>query len=194
MIIFVGLLYSEERRIAIKKDIKTGLESAANTYQWSVLRGLRENTDETIRVLNSVPMGTFPKYSKILFEKSSVEAGDMPIDNIGYCNLPIIKQAQRQNGLYKRLKKILKTATEPVTVLLYSIYNPYLKALKRLKSNFPPLSTRLSRRTCPCSTAWKAVTPCAVPSTASWANSRLRFPRMRTVISFSPSKWRRLCP
>ncbi len=137
MIVFVGLLYSEERRIAIKKDVKTGLESAANTYQWSVLRGLKEATDEEIRIVNSVPMGVYPKYSKILFEKSSVEEGDMPIDNIGYVNLPVIKQSRRKNGLYKRLKKILQRAQEPVTVVLYSIYNPYLKALKRLKKKFP---------------------------------------------------------
>lgn len=137
MIVFVGLLYSEERRKAIKKDVKTGLESAANTYQWSVLRGLQEATDEPIQILNSVPMGVYPKYSKILFEKSSVEAGDIPIDNIGYCNLPVIKQSQRKNGLYKRLKKILQTSQELVTVVLYSIYNPYLKALKRLKKKFP---------------------------------------------------------
>lgn len=137
MIVFVGLLYSDERRKAIKKDVKIGLESAANTFQWSVLHGLKEATDERIEVINSVPMGVYPKYSQILFEKSSVEAGEIPIDNIGYCNLPVIKQSQRKNGLYKRLKKILQTAQEPVTVVLYSIYNPYLKALKRLKKKFP---------------------------------------------------------
>ena len=107
MIVFVGLLYSDERRKAIKKDVKIGLESAANTFQWSVLHGLKEATDERIEVINSVPMGVYPKYSQILFEKSSVEAGEIPIDNIGYCNLPVIKQSQRKNGLYKRLKKKL---------------------------------------------------------------------------------------
>ena len=137
MYIFVGLLYSDARRKQIINQVKTSLESAANTYQWGLLGGLQNNTQERITIVNSVPMGTFPRQSNILCEKSFIEKeNNFEIDNIGYCNLPIIKQHQRAKGLYKRLCKILKEEQEQVTIILYSLYHPYLKALDRLKRKY----------------------------------------------------------
>ena len=137
MYIFVGLLYSEVRRQQIIKEVKTALESAANTYQWGLLHGLQNVTDEQIEIINSVPMGSFPKQSKILKEKATVEEENgFTIDNIGYWNFPIIKQYQRSRGLYKRICKIVKNTNQPVTVVLYSLYYPYLKALDKLKKKY----------------------------------------------------------
>ena len=138
MYIFVGLLYSEKRRKEIINDVKTSLESAANTYQWGLLYGLKENTKETIKIINSVPMGVFPQYSNILSERSCMEEENgFEINNIGYLNLPIIKQKQRKEGLYKRLQNIIKNIDEEITVVLYSLYSPYLKALHKLKKEYP---------------------------------------------------------
>ena len=138
MYIFVSLLYSEAKRKQVIKEVKAPLESAANTYQWGLLHGLKESTQEEIKILNSVPMGTFPMQSKILREQDSVEKDNgYEIDNIGYWNIPVIKQAQRFKGLYKRLRKILESTNESITIILYSLYYPYLKALDKLKKKYP---------------------------------------------------------
>lgn len=138
MYIFVGLLYSDNRRKHIINQVKTPMQGAANTYQWGLLKGLRENTQERVHIINSVPMGHFPRSSKVLKEKSCRETEDgICIDNIGYLNLPAIKQRQRTRGLYKRLCRIAKGEKEPITVVLYSLYNPYLKALDRFKRRHP---------------------------------------------------------
>ena len=137
MYIFVGLLYSELRRKQIINEVKTSLESAANAYQWGLLLGLKKVTNEKIKIINSVPMGTFPGQSKIFREKSSLEKdNEFEIDNIGYLNLPFIKQNQRTSGLYARLKKIIENEKEEITVILYSLYHPYLKALDKLKKRY----------------------------------------------------------
>lgn len=138
MYIFVSLLYSTKRRIEIGKQVKTALESAANTYQWGILRGLKDIAEsEEIKIINSVPMGNFPRKSKIFIEKSSNEFEDcFEIDNIGYLNLPWIKQRQRTKGLISRLKNILRKNDEKITVILYSLYNPYLKALDKIKRKY----------------------------------------------------------
>ena len=138
MYIFISLLYSNERRRKASSQVKTALESAANTYQWGLLQGLKDvSQGEEIKIINSVPMGVFPRHSKVLVEKSYIEHdGDFEIDNVGYLNLPIIKQRQRSKGIYKRLKKILKDSNEQITVILYSLYNPYLKAIDKLKKKY----------------------------------------------------------
>lgn len=151
MYIFVGLLYSEKRRKQMIRDAKVALESAANTYQWGLLRGLANITDETVSIINSVPMGTYPKQSAVFREKFCLEQEDgVVIDNIGYVNLPIIKQNQRTKGLYKRLRNMIKHANEQVTVIAYSLYHPYLKALHRVKKKFPHVQYVLIVPDLPC--------------------------------------------
>lgn len=151
MYIFVGLLYSEKRRKQMIRDAKVALESAANTYQWGLLRGLVNITDEPVCVINSVPMGTYPKQSSVFLEKSCREQENgVEIDNIGYVNVPIIKQRQRTNGLYHRLCHMIKHADEQVTVIAYSLYHPYLKALHRVKKKFPHIQYVLIVPDLPC--------------------------------------------
>ena len=134
MNLLLGLLYTPEEGERLLKTSKVGLQGAANNYQWALIRGLHELTGEKVHVVNSTPMGTFPKHSTTLFVKAQVnETPEAVVDNQSYVNLPLIKQIQRTSAAYRRVKQLLVEREEPVTVMVYSLYNPYLKALKKLK-------------------------------------------------------------
>lgn len=151
MYVFLGLLYSEDKRKEIINYVKTPMQGAANTYQWGLLNGLKKSTDESIEIINSVPMGTFPTQSKIFKERSCLETQDgITIDNVGYVNLPIIKQRNRYKGTLKRLTKLIKKSTEPITIVLYSLYYPYLKAISKIKKKFPNVQYILIVPDLPC--------------------------------------------
>ena len=144
MYIFIGLIYPEEERERILKNSKVGLESAANNYQWALIKGMFIVNGERLKILNSIPMGTYPKYNKILFEKGrTVQAEEAEIISFSYLNLPLIKQIMREKSIYKALKNILNNTTEQVNVIVYSLYNPYLKALAKLKRKFKNLNYTL---------------------------------------------------
>lgn len=137
MYIFLGLIYSSDDETRVRAKSKSGMQMAANKYQWGILNGLQDVLAEEILVLNSVPMGSYPKHCKILREKErEVMVGRMVLRNLGFLNIPIIKQLQRQYNAYIHLKKILKNTKEPVTVVLYSLYRPYMKTMKSLKRKF----------------------------------------------------------
>lgn len=130
---FIGALYSPEDEKRVLKQSKVGIQSSANNYQWGIISGLFKNMQQKLTVVNSVPMGSFPKYCNIFIEhKHQYECDTAEILSAGYVNLPVIKQFQRGRHLFKRLKWFLKTS-ERSTVILYSLYNPYLKVLKKLK-------------------------------------------------------------
>ena len=134
MYVFLGLLYNKEDEERLAKTSKVGLQAAANNYQWGLIRGLFKKTGEKTYVINSVPMGVFPQNSTTLVEKkhhSSVEEAE--IENCGYVNLPVIKQFQRTWSAYRRLSRLTKQSAEPVTVVVYSLYGPYLRAIKKAK-------------------------------------------------------------
>ncbi len=137
MFIFVGLVYSNEDAHRVLSKSTVGLQNAADNYQWGIIRGIHAATGERVHILNSVPMGSFPKYNKILLERGHVtDTQEAFIQSFGYLNLPVIKQLRRKNTVYRSLKRIIKKSDEPVTVIVYSLYNPYLKALSRLKERF----------------------------------------------------------
>lgn len=134
MYVFLSTLYTPQDEPRLLKAEKHGLQAAANNYQWGLLRGLSQLLDRPIETVNTVPMGSFPRHSRILLERS--QHTQLPQANIhspGFLNLPLIKQWQRRRNAYRQLKKLLKTSTEPVTVVAYSLYNPHLKAVARLK-------------------------------------------------------------
>ena len=134
MIIFLGTLFSREDEKRLLKTSKRGLQGAANNYQWGLLQGLSQVCGQPILTINSIPMGTFPRHSSVLFQRASVEkTPEAEIHSHSYINLPLIKQRQRERYAYRSLKKLISSSTEPVTVIVYSLYNPYLKSLNRLK-------------------------------------------------------------
>lgn len=134
MIVFLGTLYTYEDEKRLLETSKGVLQGAANNYQWGLLQGLAHVCGQPILTINSIPMGAYPRHSRILFERASVEkTPEAEIRSHGYINLPIIKQLQRECYAYRSLKKLICSSTEPVTVIVYSLYNPYLRALSRLK-------------------------------------------------------------
>lgn len=133
MYVFLGTLFTPEDEKRLLKNSKAGLQGAANNYQWALIRGLSQVCGEPIPVINSVPMGTYPRYCKILFERGSVtKTSEVEVRSHGYINLPVIKQMQRRSYAYRSIKKLIR-GSEPVTVVAYSLYTPYLRALYKLK-------------------------------------------------------------
>jgi glycosyltransferase involved in cell wall biosynthesis len=126
--IFLTCLYDKSVEAELLKINKGLLQSASNNYQWNIIEGLN-SCGESLKIFNVLPVGTFPRYcSELFLKKSSKKHGVNEIIEIPCINIPIIKQYQR----YKIIKKMLKESEEE-EILIYSAYNPFLKAIYKLK-------------------------------------------------------------
>lgn len=136
-IIFLGMIYGkndEKKYLAVSK---TGLPAAVNNYQTEVIKGLSLNK-ESISVISSAPFGIFPSACKKLFVKSREYVIDaVSVSDIGYLNIPVIKQLMRYAGAVRKLKHRVNAAGNgDVFILTYGLYTPYLRAMAKIKSRY----------------------------------------------------------
>ncbi len=136
-LLFLSLLYHPQdvrETAALSRD---GLQNQINAYQWAYAGGLRQNmqTGETLTICNALPVGVFPMRYRRLWLKSAVRDGGA-FRELPSMNLPWFKQAMRAAGAYRAMKRWVQASPENRTVLVYSLYLPYMKAVKRLKRRF----------------------------------------------------------
>ncbi len=126
--IFMGPLYRREQEREIQEHIRHGGSNAGTIFQWSIIDGLQANLGHGIRVINALPVGTFPKaYSRLILPDESWKLGGVACQEIGCINLPFLKQW----GRFRRAKKLIRGLRNE-EVMLCTTYLPFLLALHKL--------------------------------------------------------------
>lgn len=123
---------------------KFGLQGAANGYQWNLIEGIEENLGEPIDILNSIPIGSYPNAYKqlILSSKNWSHALGARDKNVGFVNLPIIKQIIRYISFRQEIVKWCKEhKDQDLFLITYSMYFPYLMAIKSAKKKVKQIHT-----------------------------------------------------
>lgn len=94
-ILFLGRLFPREKEAEIKLKMKTGMQDAANALQWNIIDGLEENNCGRIKILNYLPVNSYPKgYTDREIEAFSfahTDAYECDDLNVGCTNRAIIK-------------------------------------------------------------------------------------------------------
>ena len=134
-IIFVGGILLPDMYTLLEKDSKSVIQSAANNFQWSFIKGLSKNS-ENIQSLSLPFLSSYPKRSSKWFYKSQKKI----INNVKFVqtsviNFPIVKQFWYYFQLKRELKKMLDSENE-VTVILYSINYEYISSILKLKKRY----------------------------------------------------------
>lgn len=136
-IVFLGLLFNEEEETILLEHSLTGLQGAANNFQWALIRGLEKNLKHSVAIISSLPIGPYPRYYKKLMIKTKSEerSGNFYIQ-LGFLNVPVIKQITRTKKVYDYIKNMLQKHSR-IKVICYSLYDPYIEALCKLKKQYP---------------------------------------------------------
>ena len=102
--IFLGCLFNREKEKEYLEKSKCGISNAVNTFQWNCLEGFFRN-GTPVRIVNVLPVGTFPKqYKDLILKNEKWEAFGKTHQQVGCINLPFIKQWQRSRAVKKSLK------------------------------------------------------------------------------------------
>ena len=140
-ILFLSLLYPPGSEREVANLSRVGLQNQANAFQWAMIGGICSNLreGETLSVLNSLPVGIYPKQYKRLF--LHWKTADPELVEIGSVNLPYCKQAQRERAARRYIKRWAAQSAQNRTVIIYSLYLPYLRAAAAVKDQHEDLKT-----------------------------------------------------
>lgn len=138
--LFLGILFRKEMEKIYLENSNYGLQGASNAYQWAIIEGIDSQVEE-LKIVNALPIGSYPKLYKKLFLKTQYW-GKNNIE-IGSINLPIIKQITRSIKAYSVVCKWANTTTHDKEIIVYSLYVPYLIALRFAKKRIKNLKVKV---------------------------------------------------
>lgn len=127
--IFLGPLFRREQEAKILENTPSkSIQNQANSFEWNVIDGFKKNGINDIKIINVLPVGTFPISYRKLILKDEIWGG-YNIE-VGSLNLPFIKQYVR----YRKIRKIVENIGDK-TIIIYSTYLPFLKAVSKISND-----------------------------------------------------------
>ncbi len=139
-LLMMTLVYPQEQMEEVTRNAKDKLQNQINNYQRAFIEGISYHlqSHERLSILNSLPVGIFPlQYCKLFLRGGMKDGGT--IRQISDINLPFFKQLGRQIAATRELRRWVESDSENRTVLLYTQYLPYVKAVERVKKKHPDL-------------------------------------------------------
>lgn len=134
--IVLGGLFPQGTEEEILKKSSATLPFAASAHLYSIIGGLDKNLGSPVKLLNVLPVGSYPKRYKDLnipqFHFSHTDGAEDI--NIGYCNLTLAKKYFCERKVIRHVKKAAeKSKAENKVLIIYSVLPMYLKAARIFK-------------------------------------------------------------
>ncbi len=133
-IIFLGLMFCEESLQDEFKTMKRKISMAPHKFQWNIIKGIENQKNVDVSVINVPPTGSFPINSRRLYSKTYMWGGKNK--QIGYINLPWIKHKIQNVKLYRQIRQEI-AHSEETYLIIYSLYEPFLKIAEKIKVEYP---------------------------------------------------------
>lgn len=145
VLILGGLIPREYEDEVFKKSIY-GIPISASAHLQKLIGGFDALLPKPVRLLNILPVGSYPKRYKSLFVPGfsfSHTEGARDI-NIGYCNLTVWKKLSKKLAIRKNVKRWIKTEPKrPKVLIIYEVEGEYLSAAVMLKKLCPKIHISL---------------------------------------------------
>ena len=132
--LFIGILHRKKELEWLNRNSKSGIQIAANNFQWNFIDGIERNNNGTVDVFSTLSMGSYPLASKklIVFSKKHKRNQSSILKYIGYINFYFIKGFVRFFLLTIELIKWIRKNPNG-TIFIYSLYTPYLFSLRLIR-------------------------------------------------------------
>lgn len=141
--LFLTSLIPKDLESSVRKNSKGNMQDAANALQWHLYEGLCRNLDEEMKILNVLPVGSFPQYFKLPFVKKGTfdTAFSKNNINIGFCNVKLLRKFIQPGRIYRELNKWCSVGNEPKTLFIYTVSAPFMSAVAKIKRKYPNVKT-----------------------------------------------------
>lgn len=140
-VLFLTLLYPKESMEQVAALSKDGLQNQINNYQQALVKGLKSEmiAPEQLSIVNALPVGVFPTHYRKPVLSGGLRNGG--IKELGSLNLPWFKQKSRERQAANAIINWAKQSDQNRTLLIYTLYLPYLKAAAKAKRKIRDLKT-----------------------------------------------------
>lgn len=144
-ILFLLGLFPKEYENEILKNSIRGVQNAANKFQWGIVNGFDKNVGNSIRILNSPYVGSYPKRYKEFFipDFSFCHCTGAVDHNVGFCNLSGYKTVSRYYGLKNHIKRWANDGEKDKVIIAYAMTSPFVELLYYVKKNYPHIKSCL---------------------------------------------------
>lgn len=142
--LFIGGMYSKEYEGFFRKNIKNdGYQSAANAFQWSIIKGLFEN-DADYEVVSFPSLPCYPNgYNNRFTPEVPIAYNGRNVGiSLKYNTTILLKEFSIHFRLKKYLKRwVKKNSGEKLVIMTYSPQAAILSAVHSVKKSFPNVAT-----------------------------------------------------
>ena len=139
-VIFLSNLFLENQKISIENNSKGNIQYAANTLQWNFVKGIVENLDSKLEIINAPLVGSYPLYYKKILLKKSYEIYNKTtsITSVAYINLAIFKNLFIKKALQKQIKLYFNNNNnKDCHIIVYGMLAPWVLAAIDVKKKYP---------------------------------------------------------
>ncbi len=133
----LSTLIPEEYREEFYNQTRNTMQDAASALQWNIYRGLCENLGRNIALFNILPCDSYPQYYEHPFVPKF--AFDTNGQNLPFCNVKLIRNYFKAKAVEKALRNWCRNTKEPKTLFVYTLSQPFLAAVNRVKKQFEGL-------------------------------------------------------
>ena len=117
------------------------MADAANALEHNLMNGFAENLSIPPKIINVLPIGSYPQY----YSESFIKASYFQLcncnshENVGFCNIKFIRNYFIEKAVYNSLENYCKKKNGNIVVCIYSASVSFLSAVEKLKKKFPRL-------------------------------------------------------
>lgn len=142
VVAFLTKLIPEQLRAEVDRLSKNNLQEAASALEWNLYRGLCGCLKQPIRIINVLPIGSYPQYYKRLFVRESTFTTPSGADNrnLGFCNLKLLRKRSQSASVYRALREWCRENPGEKLLFVYTVCSEFMIAVSKLKREFPHLT------------------------------------------------------
>lgn len=137
--VFLSLMVPQELADEVKQNSSNNMADAANALEHNLMEGFTANLPTPPKVINALPIGSYPQYYKKAFIKRSIFhlCGRTDHENTGFCNIKFIRNYFIERSVYRSLREYCESKKGEVVLCIYSASAEFLSAAEKLKKKYP---------------------------------------------------------
>lgn len=139
--VFLSLMIPKELASEVKHNSSNNMADAANALEHNLMNGFAENLSIPPKIINVLPIGSYPQY----YSESFIKASYFQLcncnshENVGFCNIKFIRNYFIERAVYNSLENYCKKKNGNIVICIYSASVSFLSAVEKLKKKFPRL-------------------------------------------------------
>lgn len=137
--VFLSLMIPQQLAAKVKENSTNTMADAANALEHNLMQGFAANLLTAPKIVNVLPIGSYPQYYKKPFIKESTFSlcGRVDHINLGFCNIKLIRNDCIERSVYRYLNNYCQKKNGEIILCIYSASAGFLSAAEKLKKKYP---------------------------------------------------------